>query len=150
MRTIIALAGVALVAVSLSGCGKSAEQVREELAPLVCDFLDSRFKQLDRDKNGLIDQAELAGALAEAEARKKTGDRQAASDVMLLTHIAENIERIAHVTGSHVEKYTDVTYIIVSTDPLIMMPIYSDAERTVLHYSISADDIKSYRSGLRR
>ncbi|MBY0550902.1 MAG: hypothetical protein K2W95_26725 [Candidatus Obscuribacterales bacterium] len=149
MRKILALMGVAMISLSLSGC-KTAEEERAELAPLVCDFLDSRFQKLDTDKNGLIDEAELAGALAEAEARKNSGDRTAASDVMLLRHITDNIARIAHVTGSHVEKYTDVTYIVVSTDPFIMMPIYTDAERTVLHYGISAEDIKSYRIGARR
>lgn len=151
MRIILATAAVALLALFVSGC-QTADERRAELAPLVCDYLDTTFQKLDTDRNGQIDQAELAGALAQAEVNKSRGDRSAASEVMLLSHIIDNIDRIAHVTGSHVEHYTDVTYIIVSTDPLIMMPIYSDAERTVYHYSISAEDIKAYRlrSGARR
>ena len=129
----------------LCGC-QSSESQRKEMAPAVCNFLTTEFANLDSDNSGTIDKAELLAALAHAEERQKEGDHNAAAKVVILRHIIDNLDRVGHVTGSHVEHYTDVTYIIISTDPLTMVPIYTDAERTVNHYGINQQDITAYRN----
>lgn len=141
MRTAVILLSVGLSLVALSGCGKSPAEIRQDLAPAVCDYLDKNFDKLDADKNGNISLAELQKARAEAEERKKNNASGAQFEVDLLNHIIDNLERIGHVTGSHSETYTDVTYVPIGD---VWYPIYSDGTRTVYEYSISTQDIKAW------
>ncbi len=142
MRIILSCVLSGLVLIGLSGCGKSASEIREDLAPAVCDYLEANFDKLDSDKNGKIDSAELRSRKTIAEAARKSGTPGAEFEVELLGHIIDNLERIGHVISSHTEEYTDVTYVPIGDG---LFPIYSTGTRTVYDYGISLQDVKSYR-----
>lgn len=141
-RGIVCLALGAVALLAFTGCGRSQREIREELAPAVCDYLEANFTTLDANGDGVISETELSTAGKSALERRKRGEVKAEREAYLLGHISDNVSRIGHVTGSHTEDYTDVIYVPIGDG---LFPIFTSGTRTVDDYGISLQDVKTYR-----